>query len=261
MSETYAEEFLEVQGTTVHLLSAGEGEPLLLLHGAGSAAVWSPVHAELARSFRVLAPDHPGFGLSDAPEWLDGVDDLVYFYLDFLDQLGIDRTHVMGHSVGGWIAAELAVGHSHRLRKLALVNAIGLHVTGVEQPDLFAMSPAESAPFLAYDKEAAQARVASAAPEQAAIRDKGRAALARLGWNPYLHDPKLMRRLRRVRVPTLVVWGENDPLLPLDHGRAYTGGIPGARLATIPLCGHSPQSERPQELARLVLDFLRERED
>lgn len=257
MNQSYRDEFLTVQGTTVHVMSAGEGEPLLFLHGAGSAAVWSPVHEGLARHFRVLSPDHPGFGLSDAPDWLDGIDDLVYFYLDFLDQLGIDRAHVMGHSVGGWLAAELAAAHSHRLQKLVLVNAIGLHVDGVAQPDLFALTPAESAVFLAYDKEAAQARVAATTPEQAALRDKGRSALARLGWNPYLHNPKLRSRLRRVRVPTLVAWGEQDPLLPLEHARAYAEGIPGATLAVILRCGHSPQGERPEELLRVSLDFLR----
>lgn len=258
MNESYHDEFLTVNGTNLHLLSAGDGEPLLFLHGAGSAATWSPVHDGLARHFRVLAPDHPGFGLSDSPDWLDGIDDLVYFYLDFLDQLGIDRAHVLGHSVGGWLAAELAVAHSHRLRKLVLVNAIGLHVDGIDQPDLFALSPAESGVYLAYDKDAARAYVAATTPERAAVRDKGRSALARLGSNPYLHNPKLRSRLRRVRVPTLVAWGEADPLVPLEHARAYADGIPGATLAVIPRCGHSPPGERPDELLRLVLEFLRE---
>jgi pimeloyl-ACP methyl ester carboxylesterase len=261
MLEPRQGEFLTVHGTNVHLLSAGEGEPLLWLHGMGSAASWSPVHDRLARHYRVLAPDHPGFGFSDAPDWLDGIDDLVYFYLDFLDQLGIERAHVVGHGVGGWIAAELGVGHSNRFGSLVLIAAAGLHVEGVAQPEIFSMLPAELAEFLVYDKEAARARLAAIGPGEAAVYDKGRSALTRLGWDPYLHNPKLTGRLRRIRVPTLVIWGEQDPLLPVEHAHVYAREIPDAALSLLPRCGHCVLRERPDALLDSLIPFLHLEDD
>lgn len=253
------EDYLELRGNRVHYFRAGSGPPLLFLHGTGSAGAWLPVHAKLAERFEVIAPDHPGFGLSDRPDWLEGIDDLVIHYLDLLDALGLDRVHVVGTSFGGWVAAELAVSHAQRLRRLVLVDAAGLHVPGAPLPDVFWMSPEENVRIVVHDQALAEQMLAAPADEAALqLRIKGQTTLALLAWNPYLHNPKLARRLYRVTVPTLVVWGEHDRLIPPAHGEAYAAGIPNARLAVVPNCGHLPHYEQLEEFVRLVRDFLAE---
>ena len=115
----------------IRLMRGGAGRPLLFLHGAGGAGIWLPCMARLAQKFDVIAPEHPGFGASDTPDWLDTIADLANFYLDFLDQLDLRGVHLVGSSLGGWIAAELAVRNTSRLASLTLVGAAGIHVNGV----------------------------------------------------------------------------------------------------------------------------------
>ena len=255
----YQETVIQVRGTRVQMLQAGSGPPLVFLHGAAGAGVWSPGLAELARSFTVYLPSHPGFGASDWPDWLDGVDDLVFHYRDLFDTLGLERPHVAGASLGGWIAAELAVTYSDRIGKLVLIDAAGLAVEGVEVPDIFLLTPEQTTRLLYHDPakaEQAIARLAHLTPEQTARMSRDRAATARLAWQPYFYNPKLARRLERIRVPTLIVWGAQDRLFPPALGEAYAAEIPGGRLAVIDQCGHSPHNEQPAELARIVTEFL-----
>ena len=130
-------EFLSVADTRIHMLRGGRGAPLLVLHPEFGANQWFPYHDRLAQHFHLVAPDHPGFGHSDRPEWLDGIDDLVFHYVDLLDALELERVAVVGTSLGGWIAAELAVAHPARIDRLVLVGAGGIKVDGVERFDLF----------------------------------------------------------------------------------------------------------------------------
>ncbi|HEY7677670.1 MAG TPA: alpha/beta fold hydrolase [Candidatus Methylomirabilis sp.] len=256
----HVEEFRQVGGARIQLLRGGQGPPLVFLHGAAGAGIWLPFLAALARHFTVHAPSHPGFGRSEDPEWLDTIDDLVHFYLDFLDDLGHSKVHLVGLSLGGWIAAELATVCSHRIGRLVLVDAAGIRLDGVTVPDLFIMPPEEAARTIFADPATAAAIYpADPTAEQLEILLRQRSTLARLAWNPYLHNPKLLRRLPRIRVPTLVVWGEGDRLLPLEHARAFQQAIPGARLAVLPGCGHVPPLDRPEDFARAVTGFLEER--
>src|SRR5512139_2501550 len=133
----YRSEFVEVAGVRTHVLRGGRGAPLLVLHPEFGAKQWSPYHDRLAQHFRVVAPDHPGFGDSERPEWLDDMNDVVFHYVDLLDALKLGRVAVVGTSLGGWIAAELAVAHPARIDRLVLVGAGGLKVDGVERFDLF----------------------------------------------------------------------------------------------------------------------------
>lgn len=243
----------------IELLRAGNGPPLLFLHGAGSAGRWLPAHADLARSYSVYLPSHPGFGASDWPDWLDGVDDLVFHYTDFLDAFGLDRPVVIGASLGGWIAAELALARPDRIGPLVLVNAAGLYVPSLELPDVFPLTPEQVTRLYYHDParvEAAIAALADRSPESTARANRDRAATARLAWQPYFADLKLRRRLHRIRTRTLVLWGANDRIFPVALGAAYAEGIPNARLVTIPGCGHAPHDERPAEFVRAVRDFL-----
>lgn len=235
------EQFLDRRGVRLQLLEGGEGAPLLYLHGAGGAGQWGAFHDGLARHFRVLAPTHPGFGVSaDLPD-LSAVDDFALFYLDLLDSLGLESLPVIGHSLGGWIAAELAVWQPQRVSKLVLASAAGLRREGVVQPDIFAQS---------------STRGGETSPEalEQALRD--RATLARVAWNPYLHNPRLPGRLYRLTMPTMLVWGQNDPLIPPSIGERWAELIPQARLELIPNATHPIHREQPDAVLRAVLPFL-----
>jgi pimeloyl-ACP methyl ester carboxylesterase len=254
---TVAERWLTVSGTRFRLLEGGTGTPLVMLHGAGGLRSLLPCVDRLTPRHRVIVPEHPGFGLSDFPEWLDGVDDLVLFYRALADHLGLGRFHLAGLSLGGWVAAEFAIHYSHRLLSLTLVDAAGLRVPGAPMRDLFGVSPAELQALVWFDP--ARAPAPPATPEDVRVQVRNQVAAARLGWERF-YDPKLGRRLGWVSAPTLVVWGAQDRLIPGEHATAWAGSIPGARLAWIDRCGHVPPAERPEAFAEVLLAFLQEAE-
>jgi pimeloyl-ACP methyl ester carboxylesterase len=219
--------------------------------------LWLPFLEQLAKRFSVYAPAHPGFGRSEDPPWLDSLDDMVHYYLDFLDWLGRPKVHLVGLSLGGWIAAELATLCAHRIDRLVLVDSAGLRMDGVTVPDLFAMTPQEVVEHIfARPETAAALYPADPTPEQMELLLRQRMTLARLAWNPYLHNPKLPRRLGRIRVPTLIVWGEQDRLFPLEVARAWERAIPGARLAVLEGSAHVPPLDDPDGFVRTVTAFL-----
>jgi pimeloyl-ACP methyl ester carboxylesterase len=259
--EAPREEYLELAGGRVHLFRGGEGEPLLFLHAAGGAGEWNEFHGLLAGAgFGVIAPDHPGFGKSgDFPE-VEEVDDLVYHYLDVMDALGLESPHVVGASFGGWIAAELAVAAPHRIGSLVLLSAAGLRLPDHPVPDIFIMTPGELVTTLFHTPPPAPPPPDGTAPDfdaiLAAYRDAS--ALARFCWSPYLCDPKLERRLHRVKAPTLVAAPSDDRLIPVAHARRFASLIPGARFAEVADCGHAMYFERPAEFAGITAAFLAE---
>jgi len=254
------EQYLELAGGRVHLLRGGEGEPLLFLHAAGGAGTWLEFHRLLARGFEVIAPDHPGFGGSDEFAEADGMDDLVFHYLDVMDGLGLDRPHVVGASFGGWIAAELAVAAPRRVGSLVLLSAAGLRLPDHPVADLFLMPPGQLVATLYHDLAIAASQF-PAEPDLDFVLAQYRdlAALARFSWAPFLSNPKLERRLHRITARTLVVVPSDDRLVPVAHGRRYAERIPGARFAEIANCGHAMHVERPEEFAEITAAFLGER--
>jgi pimeloyl-ACP methyl ester carboxylesterase len=256
------EEFLELAGGRVHLLRGGTGEPVLFLHAAGGAGTWLPFHELLASAgFAVIAPDHPGFGKSDEFPEADAIDDLVFHYLDVLDALGLEKPHVVGASFGGWIAAELAVYAPHRIGSLTLLSAAGLRLPGHPVTDLFLIPPAKLPATLFHDPPpAAPAAAPGAAPDLDAIIAAYReaTALARFSWVPFMNDPKLERRLRRITAPTLVVAPSDDRVVPVEHAKRYAASIQGAAYAEVPDCGHAMYFEKPAEFAAAAASFLKE---
>ncbi len=250
-------DLVEVRGTRTRLLRGGRGQPLLVLHPEFAAGMWAPVHDALAARCQVFAPDHPGFGDSACPEWIDGIDDLVFHYVDLLDQLALERVAVIGTSLGGWIAAALALTHPQRVTRLVLAAPAGLHVADVPRYDYFAHPFEETLRRLFHDPaRAAQLLPTEHGAEGIVHGYRELTALARLAWNPYLYDPKLAQRLGRVRAPTLIVWGAADTVLPPAHADAFAAAIPGAVVELLPSCGHLVPYERADAFAARALAFL-----
>ncbi|MCC6006402.1 MAG: alpha/beta fold hydrolase [Rhodobacteraceae bacterium] len=243
--------------TDIRVMRAGEGPTLVLLHGSTGASSWLPFMARLAERYTVIVPEHPGFGGSTPPDWLDNIHDLAYFYLDFFRDQGLEDIHLVGQSLGGWLAAEIAVRNTSRLKSLTLVGAAGLRVPGVEQMDPFLCTDEERIRGFFHDQAMAERTIARLAEvEDEDISLANRFTVARLSWSPRGHDPHLYKWLHRIDVPTLLVWGDHDRMFPLSHGEEYARRIPGSRLAVIGECGHIPTVEKPEEFCRELSAFI-----
>jgi pimeloyl-ACP methyl ester carboxylesterase len=236
---------ISVRGCSIASRRTGSGRPLLLLHGAADAGQWLPYMDDLAARHAVIAPEHPGFGASDTPAWLDTIPDLANFYLDLIDQLDLHDIDLVGHDLGGWIAAELAVRNPRRLASLTLVAAAGIHVPGVAQTDPFLRTDEQRIRDHFHDPARADAMIAHLLrPELEDANLKNQTTTARLTWQPRGYDPHLAKWLHRIALPTLLVWGANDRLLPPAYASAWQKLIPGAQIVVIPDCGHLPHVEQ-----------------
>jgi pimeloyl-ACP methyl ester carboxylesterase len=247
---TFTDGYVEVDGCKTHLRRGGRGEPLLFLHGANGAPVVLPFMEKLAQRFDVLIPEHPGYGKSDEPEWLENIHDIAYFYLDFLKQLNLKNVTVVGSSMGGWIAMEMAVRDTSRLKSLVLSSPAGIAAPGVRAADIFLMAPEEMVRNLFVDQKLAEARLAQ--PEDIDISLKNRHTTARLAWEPRLHDPYLPKWLHRIDVPVKILWGRQDRILPVAFVDVYRKLLPKAEISILENCGHLPHAEKPDEFVEII---------
>ena len=236
---------IAARGTRIRVLRGGKGPPLIFLHGASGHVGWLPFLERLSQNFDVIAPEHPGFGGSDDPTWLDRTSDLACFHLDLIDALKLDGVHLMGTSLGGWTAAELAVRNTSRLASLTLVCAVGIAADGVPMDDIFRISAEENARRFYFDPQRVQCRLDALATADVRVVAKNRSTVVRLGY-PHFLNPDLAKWLHRIDVPTLLLWGENDGLVPPRFGHAYRELIPKSELVVIPRAGHAPFEEQPE---------------
>ena len=254
------EEMISVGGTKVHTLIGGDGPPLLVLHGAGGPNGWRRWHAALAEQFTLYVPAHPGYGRSDSADWMESVRDLARYYLWFLDIVGLDRPSVVGSSMGGWIAAELAVMNPQAVDRLVLVGAAGLKPEQGEILDIFYYPPDKIRDFSFHDPsqvpEWEELYGRQLTPEEQDLALRNREMSARLVWKPYLFNPRLPHFLPRVTNPTLIVWGKQDQIIPAICGEQDARLLPNATLRLMDNCGHSPPIEKPDEFLRIARDFL-----
>jgi pimeloyl-ACP methyl ester carboxylesterase len=252
----FEQRFLDIDGCRLNLRRGGTGEPLLYLHGSNGVPAVAPFMEKLAERFDVIVPEHPGFGGSDEPGWLENMHDLAYFYLDFLKSLDLRGAHVIGSSLGGWLAMEMAVRDTSRIGSLLLIGPAGIAVPGLTPGDAFLWSPEELTRKLFFDAAIAEKLLAQApTPEQLDVALKNRHTVARLGWEPRMHDPFLHKWLHRIDVPVKIVWGEDDELLPVAYAREFQRLLPRASVEIVPRCGHLPQSEKPEAFCDIVFGF------
>ena len=260
---TDARTSLVVNGVKIETIERGQenprARPILFLHPNIGIDPAAPVLDALAKGGRVIAPTHPGFGASELPKGMSSIDDLSYFYLDLIEQLDLRDILLVGVGIGGWLACDIAVKTTERIDRLVLGNPLGIKVGDRETRDIFdiwSLTQPEIDALAYFDPSIAKRDYNKLPEAEVLAAARNREATARIAWSPYMHNPKLKARLRRIDVPVLILWGVADRvILNPDYGRSFAAAIPGARLESIERAGHYPHIEQPDEFARRTLAF------
>jgi pimeloyl-ACP methyl ester carboxylesterase len=252
--------WLTVHGVQLEVVELGQGRPIVVLHGENGLDPRAPFLDLLGTHGRVLVPSHPGFGHSPDAGTIDTIDDLAYLYLDLLAEQDLRDVTLIGFSLGGWIAAEMAVKSTERLARLILVAPVGIKVGDRETrdiPDIFALTADEVTRLQYHDPTRAAVDYPSLSDDALTVIARNREATALYVWEPYFHNPKLRQRLHRINIPTLLLWGASDRFVTSGYyGAAYREAIPGARLEVIEQAGHFPYLEQPQAFVERVRKFV-----
>ena len=258
MSDNYTSN-INLSGVEVRFSQRGNGTPLLLLHGGEGPFEDKRFFEILSKRFNVICPTHPGFGETLIPDHFDQISDLVFLYLDFLDQLNLQDVILIGFSMGGWIAAEIAIRNDTRLSKLILVDAVGVKVGSREARDIvdvFAL-PYENLIDLTFHDVSLAPSLETISEEELQIIASNRTALGVYTWDPYMHNPKLARRLHRIKIPTDFIWGQSDRIVSIDYGKKYCSMISNAKMTILENAGHLPHLEKPDIFANTVFSILK----
>jgi len=260
-AQTWSEQTLEAAGGPVQLVKGGQGEPLLIFRDEIGDHSWLRYHEALAQDYTLYIPSHSGLGETKRQEWIMNIRDLAGWYLEVLDDLGLDQVNAMGFSLGGWLAAEIATMCPHIFKKLVLVGPVGIRPPTGEIFDMFLVVAQQfiTAGFL--DPESVPEFTAicpdEPTPEQVDAWEEARVEASRMGWKPYMHYLGMPNLLHRIKsLPTLIVWGRQDGIVPLSAGQVYQESIKDSRLVVINDCGHRPEIEKADEFVRVVKEFL-----
>jgi pimeloyl-ACP methyl ester carboxylesterase len=258
-SAEVATERVPVGQTELYLLRGGAGRPCLVLHGIEGHEGWLSFHQALADNATVYAPSHPGFGHTPAPDWLTTVQHQAVFYNWFLQTAQLEAVDLVGSGVGGWIAAQMAVMCSSRLHTLTLIDAAGVRPEHDEIFDVFVARWRDviERGFVDAETSPEYQRIYGSAPiqEYGGIREAGRTMSMRMCFKPYMYDAALPGMLPKIDVPTLVIHGRDDRIIPLECATLYQRAIPNARLQVLENCGHFAHLDKPQEIATIVSEF------
>lgn len=248
---------MKLHGVDLELSEHGKGPPLLFLHGEDYFRQHRPFLDALSSRWRVIVPRHPGFGASPLPSHFMKVDDLAYLYLDLLDALKLEKPLVVGASFGGWIALELAVRAPERIGRLTLLGSVGVKMGGRDDrdfADIFQMPESEVRKLTFADPKSVPDYVAMTEAElQSMAQD--RQSATHYGWRPYMHNPTLRHWLHRVRMPTLLVYGDKDGVVSPGYPKKLAEALPNAALAMIPGAGHYPQIEKCETVVARIVEF------
>ena len=232
----FSEERHDINGVETAVFAAGEGEPLVFLHGAGTALGFDSL-LPLAERVRLIVPHHPGFGESADDPSIDSFSDYVLHYLDLFDRLGLGEVALAGHSLGGYLATLLATVQPGRVSRLVLAAPFGLWVREHPTVDFFSIPDEEVVPMLTADPSIFAGIELPPTPEFLSERYRESTSFARIAWKrPY--DSKLAGWLHRLTMPTLLVWGDADRLIPVEQAAIWAQAIPGAETRILPGIGH-----------------------
>ncbi len=259
--EGWTEEVWPIAGTDLHLIKGGSGEPLLLFHDEIAHPGALRFHRELAQRHTLYIPAHPGFGRTPRLDWVMNMRDLAGWYLMALEELGLESVNAIGFSLGGWLAAEMAAMSPRQFKKLALVAPMGIKPPEEYIYDMFLQVSREciAAAFLHPEEapEFGELCPDAPTPEHSLGWEAAREEACRLGWKPYMYYPGLPQLLGRLnKLPTLVVWGREDGIVPVSAAHVYHQAIPGSRLAILDRCGHLPQVEKAGDFIALTQEFF-----
>jgi pimeloyl-ACP methyl ester carboxylesterase len=259
MSETknQAIEVVDVGAVEVTFTDSGGGQTFLLLHGGAGPLSMSSFAERLfsERSVRVITPVHPGFQGTRRPETLHDVRGLAKLYVELLEYLGVSDVTVVGNSIGGWIAAEMALLNSRRVSAVVILDAVGIEVDGHPVADVSNKTLPEIQNLSYFEPEKFRIDPSTFSDEQRAVVAANLSSLALYAGGSSNTDPTLRDRLTGIRVPTLVVWGDSDGIADIEYGRAYASSIPGAQYIVMDRVGHLPQLEAPDRLISIVYEF------
>ena len=250
---------VNVNGTAVEMYSGGNGPPLVFFHGAGGSSGWQAYHEDLASQYTVYVPSQPGFNGTEGPTWVKTIKDVAQFNHMFIDALGLQDIVLMGSSMGGWVSAEMAAMDDHNLNALILVDAAGIKPVQGEIAEIFMVSAATRLEQRFHDPsqvENYENYAREMTPEDQLVAHSNAITASQLCWRPYLNDPSLPHTLARVDTPTLIVWGREDAIIPVECGHLFQQAINGSQLSIIDNCGHSPAIEKRSEFVSVVANFL-----
>jgi len=256
---SYESKSLEINGCKVSLRQAGSGAPIIFLHGAGSGAMeWLPFFDRLSAVGQLTVPDHPGFGASDDPSWIRTIPDMSMFYLELMEELDLREVHLMGHSLGGWIAAEIAIRDRSRIKDLTLIAPAGLRKKGLQYADLFIQTPLERVHSLFHDEKFVEAQLSKPpSDEDRDILLRNWFTSAKLAWEPRGFSLTLPNWLHRIKVPTRLIWGKQDAVIPSAVSSEWLDRLPSVKYCQIiDECGHMPQIEKIDEVAHRLVEDL-----
>ena len=243
----------------VQMFSGGSGPPILYLHGSGGNAGWKPFHQALAQNYTVHAPSMPGFNSTPRPTWVRTINDMAHFNLEMVQQLGLKQYILVGSSMGGWVAAEMAAMGQENLKGMVLIDAAGIRPEHGEIAEILMVSAQTRASLRFHDISQVpnnEVYTREMTSEETLVDHANREMASRLFWKPYLHNPSLPFYLAKVRTPTLLVWGRQDAIIPVECGELFRRALSNATLKIIDNCGHSPQIEKPQEFQAAITEFL-----
>jgi pimeloyl-ACP methyl ester carboxylesterase len=258
---TWQSETVHVAGTALHLVRGGAGAPLVVLHHDVGSPERLPFYDALAQHFTVLRPSHPGYDRSARPDWMRSVRDVAVVYQGLLAQRELTgepgRVSLVGLGFGGWIAAEMATMAPRAFRRLVLVGAMGIKPERGEIADQALVSYIDYV-RLGFADQGAFDRIFGAEPPTPTLEqwDLNREMTFRIAWKPYMYSPTLPHLLGSVAVPSLVVWGRQDRVVPLECGERYAKTLGQATLEVVEGAGHFVEMDKPEALASLVTRFV-----
>ena len=258
-TKTANESTVRIGENDVQMFSGGSGPPLLYLHGAGGNAGWQAFHEALAQSHTVHAPSQPGFNGTPKPQWVSTITDLAHFNLEMVQRLGLTQYVLVGHSMGGWVAAEMAAMGQENLKGLVLIDAVGIRPKQGEIAEIFMVSAQNRAGLRFHDTSQVpdyEELSREMTPEEVLVDHSNREMASRLCWKPYMHNPTLPSYLAKVNIPSLLIWGRQDAIVPVECGDLYHQVLSNSSLKIIENCGHLPQIEKPQEFQAAISGFL-----